>query len=219
MWPNAAVNKAVATQMGRTRVALCLEPTRLLINGKQDVLSTGKSLSLPDGVRVSRSGNVYVIRRQTGETVRAELNNGWINVSVGLGRPPRGSVHGLLGNANGAAFDDIAARDGTVLTQPVSFADLYHRYGDSWRIAPGESLLCAEPKIGPGIPEKPFYANDLEPKDYQQARAVCTAARVKAGPLLDACTLDVAVLGDEAAARVFAVAPVPTAVMQAGARQ
>ena len=43
-------------------------------------------------------------------------------------------------------------------------------------------------------------------------RAVCTAAGVKAGPLLEACTLDVAVIGQDAAAKVFVGAPAPIAV-------
>jgi hypothetical protein len=84
MWPNASVNKAVATRMGRTRVAVCLAPTRLEINGNPDQLYDGESLSLPGGVSVSRSGNVYVIRRHCGDIVRAEVNNGWIKRLRGL---------------------------------------------------------------------------------------------------------------------------------------
>jgi hypothetical protein len=38
------------------------------------------------------------------------------------------------------------------------------------------------------------------------------AAGVKAGPLLDACTLDVAVIGDDKAAQVFVNAREPVAV-------
>ena len=218
MWPSAAVNKAVATRMGETRVAICLEPTRLVVDGKPETLDSGKARSLPGGVELSRSGEVYVITRRSGETVRAELHTGWINVSVGLGHAPHVVVRGLLGNADGNTADDIATKTGTVLPQPVSFAELYHRYAESWRIPPGESLLCEERRAESGVPEQPFYAVDLNPKTYEHARAVCVAARVEGAALLDACTLDVAVLGEAEAARAFATEPAPVAVMQAGLR-
>ena len=144
--------------------------------------------------------------------MRAELNSTWINVSVGFGRSPA-NVRGLLANAGGNV-NQIATRDGTVLTNPFSFEDLYHPYANSWRVASNESLLsvCGDRNVERGIPRRPFYANDLDPRTYERTRAVCTAAGVKAGPLLDACTLDVAVIGDDKAAQVFVNAPEPVAV-------
>jgi hypothetical protein len=216
--PNTSVNKAVATRMGKTSVALCLEPTRLLIDGRRRMLRDGKSLSLPGSVDISRSGNVYVITSPRGETVHAELHSGWINVTVGLGNSSPATVRGLLGNVNGRTDDDIATAGGTVLTQPVSFTDLYRGYTDSWRVRPDQSLLCGNGKTRSGSPEKPFYANDLDRKEFERAHAVCAAAGVRAEPLVDACTLDVGVLRNEAAARVFVRAPPPIAVMQPGSR-
>lgn len=55
-----------------------------------------------------------------------------------------------------------------------------------------------------GIPTQRFYAQDLNPRDYERARGVCTEAGVRDETLLDACTLDVAVIGTREAARVFA---------------
>src|SRR5262249_18155520 len=129
-------------------------------------------------------------------------------------------VRGLLANANGNV-NEIEARDGTVLTNPFPFADLYYRYGDSWRVRSDESLLsvCGYSKIERGTPKRAFYAKDLDPKVYRRARAVCTAAGVKVESLLDACTLDVAVLGRETAAKVFVNAPVPIAVGQSRSRR
>ena len=87
------------------------------------------------------------------------------------------------------------------------------RYGESWRVRPEESLLsvCGE-RVERGNAGRPFYAKDLEPSTYQRTRAVCAAAGVKEGPLLDACTLDVAVIGNDAAAKVFVGARDPSAV-------
>jgi hypothetical protein len=186
-WPNASVNHAVATRMGKTSVAVCLAPriesggmtAELKIDGKTTDLGDGKSLSLPDGVDISRRSNVYLIRGESGDSVRAEVNDGWINVSVGLGRWPA-KVSGILANAN-ANFNEIETRDGIVLANPFSFADLYHRYADSWRVPSNESLLsvCGERGIESGIPSATFYAHDLDPTVYERTRAVCTAAGVK----------------------------------------
>ena len=52
----------------------------------------------------------------------------------------------------------------------------------------------------------------LEPGIREKAQRVCTAAGVKPGPLLEACTLDVAVIGQDAAAKVFVDAIPPAAV-------
>ncbi|MGA8807504.1 MAG: VWD domain-containing protein [Thermoanaerobaculia bacterium] len=208
-WPNAAVNKAVGIQLGKTQAGVCLEPTRVIVNGKQQTVADGSWLTLPDGVRVGHSGNAYLFTRPSGEQVRAEVNSpGYINVSVDLDHQPQTRVYGLLGNVNGdQTEDDLATRDRRVLSEPISFQDLYHPYADSWRIAPRESLLtklCGEKDSEPGIPDKPFYAQHLEPKDRERARAICLQAGVKDPSLLDACTLDTVVLKTEAAARVFA---------------
>jgi hypothetical protein len=212
-WPSASVNSAVATRMGKNTVALCLAPERptLSINDQATDLDDGKSLSLPDGVDVRRRGNVYIIKDQTGNSVRAEVNASWINVSVGLGTWPA-SVSGLLANAN-ENVNEIEARDGTILKTPFPFEDLYQHYGESWRVAPEESLLspCGEARER-GNPETPFYAEDLDPQLAERTRAVCLEAGVQEGPLLDACTLDVAVIGDDAAAQVFVGAAPPVAV-------
>jgi len=63
-----------------------------------------------------------------------------------------------------------------------------------------------------GIPSKPFYATNLDPKIYKRTRAVCVAAGVKAKALLEACALDVAVIGNDAAAKVYVGRPAPVAV-------
>jgi len=217
-WPDASVNSGVATRMGKMRVAVCLAPAgsdaraRLAVDGNPTDLADEKSLSLPDGVYVSRRGNVYVITGPAGDSVRAEVNPTWINVTVGLGSWPA-KVRGVLANADGNV-NQIVMRDGTALANPFSFENLYHRYGDSWRVPGNESMLsaCGSREIERGIPRRPFYAADLDPKVSDRTRAVCTAARVAAGPLFDACTLDVAVIGNDAAAKVFVAARTPVAV-------
>ncbi len=123
-------------------------------------------------------------------------------------------MRGLLANASKGKINQIETSEGAVLTSPFAFNDLYHRYADSWRVPARDSLLstCGDRDIETGIPKKPFYAGDLDPKVARRARAVCTAAGVKEKSLLEACTLDVAVIGREDAAKVFVDLHAPAAV-------
>ena len=207
-WPDACVNSAVATRMGKTRVTICLN--KLTIDDKTTRLGDGETLALPGGVDVMRKGNVYFIRSPEGHSVRATVNATWIDVHVGLGRC-NAEVKGLLANAH-ANVNQIAARDGTVLTNPFNFEQLYHHFADSWRVSPRESLLSPCGDLKSGIPRRPFYARDLDRKTHERALAVAKKAGVKEGPLLDAATLDVAVIGDPKAAQVFVGAPDPIAI-------
>ncbi len=213
-WPNASINQAVATKMGNTRVALCTAPERLVVDGNPTVLADGQTLSLPSGVDLYRTGNVYLVIDQSGNSMRAVMNGTWIDVSVGLGAWPT-QVSGLLANGNGNV-NQLEASDGTVFNIPVSFDDLYRRYGESWRVAPAGSLLSDCGAVQSGIPAKPFFARDLPASLYNSARTICTQAGVKDPVLLDACTLDVAVLKNERAAKVYVGLPVPVAVGDQG---
>jgi hypothetical protein len=67
-WPNASVNKAVATRMGATRVAIYIEPTRLDIDGASTALADGAAILRPTGVQISRKGNVYTASRRRSTT-------------------------------------------------------------------------------------------------------------------------------------------------------
>jgi hypothetical protein len=208
-WPNASINKAVAVRAGKSRVAICL-PGRVVVDGKPTTIRDGGQFGLSDGGNVVRRGNVYFVLGPSGDSIRATVNSAYIDVSVGLGRWPT-KVRGLLANADGKV-DQIEAQDGAVLTSPFSFELLYGHYGNSWRVPSNQSILspCGEP-VGRGIPKKPFFANDLDPQLANRNRAICMQAGVKEGPLLDACTIDVAVIGG-GAAKVFAGMPAPVAV-------
>ena len=52
-----------------------------------------------------------------------------------------GSVRGLLGSNTGQTNDDFQLRDGTVLAQPLSEAEILSTFADAWTVAPAMSLL------------------------------------------------------------------------------
>jgi hypothetical protein len=196
-WPNAAVNKAVAVQTGKDRVAICL-PARVLVNGRAARVRDGGHLLLPGGGAVLHSGNTYHVLAPSGDSIGAVLNGSYIDVSVGLGNWPS-KVRGLVADA-GQKLGEVAAADGAVLAAPFAFEALYGHYAQSWRVDPKRSMLnaCGR-EVKPGVPQKPFFANDLNPELAKRAMTVCERAGVKQGPLLDACMIDVAVIGPKAA--------------------
>lgn len=209
-WPDAAVNKAVAVRAGRNRVAICL-PGKVVVDGKSVKIRPSHGLlRLSDGGAVLREGDVYYVLAPTGDSIRAALSSSHIDVSVGLGRWPS-KVRGLLANVNGNV-NEIEDSKGNVLTTPLSFKTLYGQFTDSWLVRSKESILSfCGPSDAHGIPEKPFFANNLSPELAKANRAICEQAGVKDGPLLDACMIDVAMLG-RGAAQVFARMRRPVAV-------
>jgi hypothetical protein len=210
-WPNASVNTAIATQLGQTKVAVCLAPERVVANGQALPVSQGHVTLLPDGTQVLLRGKSYVIRGASGDWVKADVNATYINVDVGLGQWPI-EAHGLLVNANGNP-NQLATRGGTVLKNPFSFKAFYSRYGQSWRVKPAQSMLnvCGKAKKA-GLPAKTFYAKDLAPETAARVRAICVRAGVRGNALLDACMIDVAFTGKAAAARIYASTRPPVAV-------
>lgn len=215
-WKDTTINKAVAVQMGKTRVAVYVGPTRLMINGQPYTMRNGQKHLVVNGVQIARKGNEYVIISPKGDSVRATLyDNGmnkWINVSVSLSNS-MGQARGLLGNLEGNTHELVTSH-GMVLKWPVSFQDLYNIYGESWRVQPDQMLLETDPMVKSGVPEKPFYVSDLTPKDATRATAICKASGITEPALLEACALDTAVLGDsETSVKTYVHAFAPRAVM------
>jgi len=208
-WPNAAVNTAVAVQAGKSRVVICA-PGRVDLDGKPVRLSNGGQIALADGGNLVRRGAVYFVLAASGDSLRAEINGAHIDASVGLGQWPT-KVRGLLANANGDV-NLIESRDGEVLKRPFAFEVLYGAYATSWRVPPSESMLqpCGE-RVEVGVPKQPFFVKDLNQKLAGRNRAICTRAGVKEGPLLNACIIDVAMLG-ASAPKAFVGKPPPVAV-------
>ncbi|MBB5867235.1 hypothetical protein F4553_000614 [Allocatelliglobosispora scoriae] len=203
-WPNTSLNRSIATRMGSTKVAVC-DGTRLVVNGTTASVAPGGTLWIPAGVTIHRtSSNVYVIRDNSGNSVKVTANSGYNNLDVGLGTFPV-TVRGLLGNpANNP--NQLEAKDGTKYTVPLSFSDLYNKFGASWRVSPATSLLNQCNTVASGNPSAPFFSSNLNPTVRTQAENACRQAGVKQ-VWLDTCALDAAVIGPEAAAAFVKMEP------------
>jgi hypothetical protein len=217
--PNVSMNSAVAVLMGSNRIAIYDSPQRVVVNGATTNVADNQILDLPGGIYLMRVGELYVVTRQTGELVRAQLYNGWMDITVGLGHRKRVSAHGILASPAGTA---LSMRDGTVLKEPVSANDLYQRYAKSWLVQPAESLFAEHP-IEFAAPAKLITAADLGPTAYARAHAACAAAGVTDPAHLNACTLDTAVFKNKNAIKAFTHAITPKReiklLAQAGTRR
>jgi hypothetical protein len=217
-WPDASVNQAVAARFGKHRVAICpRDGSPLVVDGQRAELGDGKAMPLHGQASVRRRGNVYLVQSPQGHSLRAEINDGWINATIGMGRWPA-PVQGLLASVRADKDDSrnhqLRGRDGAPLATPLDFKQLYGAYAEGWRVGEGDELLkdCGDQPAARGIPGKAFGAEDLPGPERERARAACVAAGVKLAGFLEACTLDVAVIGDVRAAQFFARLPAPDAV-------
>ena len=199
-WPNAAVNQAVAARLGKSEVALCSpDPEQqVIINGVPSPISDGQIIDLGDGSGIRRVGNIIVMMDPQGNSLSATLNGNHINAKVGMGRWPV-RVQGLL-SSGGRSGNQLTARNGTVFNAPFALATLYGKYGDSWRVLPKRSMLkvCGPAKESAN-PRGTFTTEDLNPELADRARQICANQGLKDKALMEACMIDVAMLGEPGA--------------------
>lgn len=136
----ASQTTAVATTLGSARVVVDATGSSLVsVDGVSfDLDSAVGGASVGDG-EIYFDGEAITLVYANGEQLRIDVFDGFLStsVSVAAGR----DVKGLLGNLDGDVSNDLALRDGTVLVQPVSFADLYGAFADDWRIDDATSLF------------------------------------------------------------------------------
>jgi RHS repeat-associated protein len=142
-----SVNTAVATLIDGNRAGIYVnEAIPLKINGVATDLANGASLALGTG-RIERNNELYTLVYPTGDRVDVGLYNSqtvvgnYININPYLADGREGEIVGILGNNNGNSNDDFALPDGTVLTNPFDFDQLYNQFANSWRITQAESLF------------------------------------------------------------------------------
>ncbi len=201
-----SVNAVMATELDGVRVVIDVNrDVPLTIDGVATTINplTG-GVNVGDGqVFFSANANEYTIVYGSGEQVKVGVFDGFINVCAFLNdtRAP-GTVHGLLGNADGATGNDLALRDGTVLPQPIEFDTLYGAYADSWRITEDISLFdrasgeTTDDFQDPSYPKAVVTLDDLPAQLVADAAAIVDAAGVTDPILRDAAILDVALSGN-----------------------
>ncbi|MDM8562717.1 VWD domain-containing protein, partial [Candidatus Marithioploca araucensis] len=205
---DVSVAQAVAVRVGQDRVAYyngIYPPLR--INGVPTKLVDGETISLPSGGTVIRGGSTYRVSATDGSLVDVR---GTSNMFIGIRVPASkyGKIQGLFGNADQNRENDVAMPDGTVLGTNLAFETLYPKYADSWRITQGKSLFDYEPGettetfTDRNFPRLRATVEDLPANIRANAEAICQAAGITDPVLLENCTLDVALTGDESFADI-----------------
>lgn len=159
---------------------------------------------IPDVFIDSDTGMFFLVLNGADEQLAVKAMNGALNVCVFLADGEggnAGNVRGLMGDGGGdGTSDDLALRDGTVLTQPVDFDVIYGDYAASWRLmGPEQDIFFSnEVDFPANFPAAQLTLDDL-PADL---RAMAEAAAIAAGldpedtVIFEAAVLDFALTGD-----------------------
>src|SRR5690554_5019515 len=208
---NVSYNTAVATRLGGYRVTVDSRRAKpLWINGApSDVPAGFLPLENGDGIFEVSAGH-YRFRWADNSLLDIKISHGHLALATLLPDTCLGQVHGLLGRYNGDLSDDLSLRDGTILSQPVKWFDLYEQFAQSWRIAPEESLFdyeageSTETFSDESAPSQPTTLDDLPDDGRAVARQTCEDAGITDAGLLDDCTMDVYCTGEDSYADVHA---------------
>lgn len=196
-----SVNTAVAMNVVGDRVAVYLQPRRILVNGA--VLEDGPSIALPHGGHLEVDGAIVRVSWPDGSTVRASTRGSYLDVKVLLASSHANDVEGLLGDFDGSSANDLVIRGtDSALGAILDYDRLYGDFAESWRLTQGESLFdyadgtSTATYTDRSFPRSVVTADSLDAAARAAAAAACTAAGITDPVLFAACVLDVALTGD-----------------------
>ncbi|TVZ40920.1 von Willebrand factor type D domain-containing protein [Alteromonadaceae bacterium 2753L.S.0a.02] len=212
------VNKAFAFNVHGDRVAIYsssqvpLGGDTLMVNGSPVVLNDGEIFNLSNSSSsVERVASSYEVHWQNGADATVRLRNGYLGLGLTPPAITQGELVGLFGNFNGNSSDDFKLRDGTLLTSPLSFDDLYNCGAGNECFAyhltkgwlqrdinnslfdynPGEGPLSFAPAAGELFPASGYSLDEFSQADIDWATGVCNAAGITTPELLTSCLFDV----------------------------
>jgi hypothetical protein len=185
-----AVNSAVALRVGGHRAGVYLTDSgvRAMIDGAAADLGDGP-VELPGGGTITLDASIrrVTISGPDGTYLGVDYEPGSaLHLTIGAPESQRGFLQGLLGEVG---------------TDPTA-----------WRVTPDESLFDyavgedTSTYTDEAFPYADLPLASLPDPNREAARAACVAAGITDATLLDACTLDVALSGDEKAATAAIVA-------------
>ena len=177
----------------------------VLVDGAATTLSMANpTLTLSGGTITEVSPTMFNVSWNTGETMTVSYTSSWasflpsfIDITDGIpGNAGPGAYAGLQGEDEGTQ-NDIQLADGQVLPQPVSTAELYGEYANSWAVTPATSLFDA-PLIPMSAPTDPLTLADLPQNLVNQAAALVASAGITDPGIAADAELDYLATGDPA---------------------
>lgn len=195
-----------------TAVAVLIDGHRITITaGAEATLRVdGVVTMVPDDVGVlsigggfiEYDGSTYTVTDPGGAGMIVQPVAGRLDLVLTVDPVYAGALQGLLGNFNGDPADDLALADGTVLAHPVSFADLYGAYAESWRVTEATSLFdydageSTETFTDSTFPRQVVTLDLLPEAVVAWATALVDEAGIAEPALRAAAILDLALTGD-----------------------
>jgi len=211
-WPGGRIvsqNTAAAVQIHKDVVGFYIERNQLVVHVNGEMYEVSKNWDpLPGGGKI-RSGYESVrLRWQDGTELKVRIFINFLNVYFEPSRTRSGRIIGLFGNFDGSSENDLKMRDGAAITLPMETSPdyrkiLYSQFGNSWRVAPDESLF--EYPAGMSIldfqhiepPDGVARVASLDKATRKNAMGICSAAGIRSQPTLDNCITDVATTGEK----------------------
>jgi hypothetical protein len=176
------------------------------VNGAPQPL-TG-ALELPHGGILEHTPEGYSLTWPSGEAIRINASfSELLNVTYRPSQARTRRLRGLLGIPDGNRNNDLTTRTGDTITSPPDPAALYEFFGMSWRVAPSESLFDYAPGESTATFTDVNFPGGARPAacmaqvSLVAARTTCLAAGVTDPAALRACSLDVAITGEEGFAK------------------
>jgi VCBS repeat-containing protein len=149
--PATTLNVGLATTLDGTQVEFSIDQPFPLVNGIPLTIAIGETQSIGNGsishARFSgyaTEGDLYTISYANGDRLDVKLIPDFLIDPVVYLNASQ-TVIGLLGNNNGILEDDLALRDGTLTTNPVTPDYLLTDFAASWQIQPENLLFRAQP--------------------------------------------------------------------------
>ncbi len=216
-----------------TAVAMDLEGDRVgvYLSGGGIVVRVNGEAAAPDAtwVRLENGGRIQVdpnrlIAQWTDDTTLWAYGFGDVIDLLMTVAPQRQTrLTGILGNGDGDTTNEYINRDGELIDVPEESGEprrvaLYEQFGESWRIAPEESLFdylmgdSSEDYQLLGFPDTLITIDDLGASVRDIAEDRCLAEGVTESPWLEACIFDVGFTGDAVWARSSRIASDPNSL-------
>lgn len=223
----------VATKLGAAKVTIDgARANALMVDGVAVTFAAGEvTKAFGDGAisRYSENGSEGWLISYSGAAKSAlivlDLGDR-LDVSFATDPSRASQFKGLLGNFDGNTSNDLALRNGAVLTQPVSFNDFYNTFANSWRVSQAETLLdYPAGKTTTDFTDLTFPPAQVTAADFPAdlvaaAEAAATAAGITDPALKAAAVRDYLLTGDagflSSGASASGTAP-PTASADVGA--
>jgi RHS repeat-associated protein len=145
--PSTTVNIALATIIDGNRVEFYIDQPYPIVNGILLTLQPGETQTLGQG-NITRTtisgygmqGDLYTLTYPNGDALSNQVFRGFL-MDPSLDLAGSKTVIGLLGNNNGNPEDDLALKNGSVLSNVLDSSILYGDFAESWRVSDDQSLF------------------------------------------------------------------------------